>query len=74
MTDLTPCGCEICGSTADVKQMKAWLMGRDLRMCFVCFCIWYDDGVTEPEKIKAIATTRRYASQTGGDDAPYASH
>lgn len=44
--------CDICGSNENVRHAGPWLMGKDMRVCSVCFTVWYDESVTSTDEIR----------------------
>ena len=60
--ELKKCGC--CGCMVSYVRGSNWHGGD--RLCRPCFFIWYDDGLTNREAIKALRLKRHGTGDVHG--------
>lgn len=56
----TQLSCYVCGSTENIRiPTSEKLEGHTNLICVDCFCVWYDTGETDPQKIKELSLQRQ---------------
>jgi hypothetical protein len=52
--------CDVCGTEDNLYGNPIFLGGKD-RLCFECFLVWYDEGITHKATIKEMSLANREA-------------
>ena len=60
----TPIECDVCHEPSRAVYASRVFLGRDDVICFFCFLVWYEEGLTSEAEIRRNSLHLRYAEDS----------